>query len=144
MERTLLKTGFDARELAAALSGLAALLAGVGLVYYFEPTTAGFYPQCVFYKLTGLYCPGCGTARGLHALLHLDVAGAMSYNPLMVLSLPFLLYAGGSAAYGSLAGKDRPRRLLPAWVIWGIFIIIVSYWVLRNVPVYPFILLAPG
>lgn len=113
-------------------------------VYAFEPTTAGFYPQCVFYRLTGLYCPGCGTARGLHALLHMDIASAFSYNPLMVVFLPFLLYAGGKGAYRRISGTDTPRRLVPAWVIWCIFVLIVAYWILRNLPAWPFTLLAPG
>ena len=28
------------------------------------------YAPCLFYALTDLYCPGCGTLRGLHELLH--------------------------------------------------------------------------
>jgi len=142
VSRGMLLPGLTGR--ARLIAVLLVLAAGVAMVYAFEPTTAGFYPQCVFYKATGRYCPGCGTARGLHALFHLDVAGALPYNPLMVVSLPLLLYAGLKNAYRNISGTDTPRRILPAWVIWCIFVLIVSYWLLRNVPYYPFTLLAPG
>jgi len=146
MERTYLiyRPGTRITKLVRPVAILVALAAGICIVYAFEPATAGFYPQCVFHMLTGLYCPGCGTARGLHALLHMDPASAFSYNPLMVVSLPFILYASGKGAYRNLTGSTAPRRLLPAWVIWAIFVVIMAYWILRNLPVYPFTLLAPG
>lgn len=41
-------------------------------------------------------------------------------------------------------GKPAPERpLLPARWIWVILIAIVMFWFLRNIPVYPFTLLAP-
>ena len=48
-------------------------------------------PSCPLYALTGLYCPGCGSTRCLYSLVHFDLPGAMAMNPLLVISLPFLL-----------------------------------------------------
>ncbi|HEV2113081.1 MAG TPA: DUF2752 domain-containing protein, partial [Terriglobales bacterium] len=89
-------------------------------------------------------CPGCGSLRALHQLLHGNLAGALSYNPLMVLSLPFVVYWVASQAVLLWRGEALPRRFIPARWIWALLVVVLSFWVLRNVPVYPFSLLAPG
>src|SRR5213594_4204761 len=69
------------------------IAAAASYIFIFEPGKSGFFPVCPFRALTGLTCPGCGSTRGLHRLLHGDVVGAFKLNPFMVLMLPFLLYA---------------------------------------------------
>src|SRR5882757_3156742 len=69
------------------------LAAGAAYIFIFEPGKTGFFPACPFRTLTGFTCPGCGSTRGLHRLLHGDVISAFEFNPIMVLALPFLLYA---------------------------------------------------
>lgn len=63
------------------------------LVYYFvfDPVGNRFAPQCLFHKLTGLQCAGCGSQRLVHALLHGDVVAAFRANALAFISIPFLL-----------------------------------------------------
>ena len=70
--------------------------AGLAVVFFRDPGRAGSYPSCPSLALTGLYCPGCGTLRALHLLLHGDFAGAVGMNVLMVVSIPFLAYYGVS------------------------------------------------
>lgn len=48
-------------------------------------------PQCLFNRLTGLQCPGCGSQRMLHALLHLRPAEAFRANPVALMLLPYLM-----------------------------------------------------
>ena len=112
------------------------------LVYRCDPTTSGFYPPCPFHALTGLYCPGCGSLRALHQLAHGDLGAAFGLNVLMVLSAPFLAYAFVAQGLSALGWRLLPRPFLPAWVIWSLLGVIVAYWVLRNVPVYPFSVLS--
>src|SRR5690606_2629375 len=50
---------------------LAGVLAVVGFYGLVDPAT-GILPSCPFYTLTHWYCPGCGSQRALHALLHGD------------------------------------------------------------------------
>jgi len=38
-------------------------------------------PQCVFIRLTGLPCLGCGGTRCAHNLVHLDFAQAFLFHP---------------------------------------------------------------
>ena len=52
------------------------LAAGV-LVYLVDPAGSRAFPPCPSPWLTGFHCPGCGTLRSLHRLLHGDLAGAL-------------------------------------------------------------------
>lgn len=129
------------RSVCTGLLGMAA--AGATLLFFFDPSTAGFYPSCPFHALTGLYCPGCGTCRALHALLHGNVAEAFWFNPLTVLALPLLIYLLAPYVAFGLGARKVSVASVPARYTWVLLWTILAYWVLRNVPYYPFTLLAP-
>ena len=38
----------------------------------------GAVPPCLFYRVSGLYCPGCGGTRAIRALLEGDQIGRAS------------------------------------------------------------------
>ena len=119
--------------------------AGVAVLAGNNPAGSAFFPQCLFHRLTGFHCAGCGITRALHALLHFRFAEAMRMHPLLVLSLPLVGYAVAIELTAWVLG-DRyrgPRVRLPAWGYWILIATILGYWVLRNVPVWPFTLLAP-
>ncbi len=68
------------------------ILAGLAVLYACPPGGGyGFYPPCLIKTCTGLSCPGCGSTRALHALLHLRFSQAFSLNPLFTCAAPFLL-----------------------------------------------------
>lgn len=113
------------------------------VLYLFSPTSAGFYPPCPVYALTGLYCPGCGTARALHQLLHGNVLKAIDFNPLMMLFLPFLAYGFVSYISVGLGGRALPRLFTGMRWAYAIYGLMFAYWILRNIPLYPLTLLAP-
>jgi hypothetical protein len=50
-------------------------------------------PACPFHRLTGWWCPLCGSTRAVHHLLHGDVAGFVSRNALLVVLLPLAAVA---------------------------------------------------
>ena len=112
-------------------AGAFILLAAAAL-FFFNPAESACFPPCPLHRLTGLHCPGCGSLRALHALLHADLAGAMRMNPLMVLSIPVL------AAW--LVRPAWARGPAPAWAS---FAVLVTYGIVRNIPAWPFVLLAP-
>ena len=125
------------RRLMALLIWLS-LAAGIAYLYIFEPGKSGFFPACPFRTLTGFTCPACGSTRGLHRLLHGDVVAAFQFNPLLVLALPFLLYA--LVRYTNAAFRGRPLKLkqLNAKHGWALVVVILSFWVFRNTAFYPF------
>jgi len=133
-----------ARSRYATLAAVTALGAGAFVVLRrIDPNVAGSpLPPCPLHALTGLYCPGCGSTRCLHALTQFDLPGAMAMNPLLVVSLlplAVLVLHGAGLLPQRLLGL---RNVLAAPGLW--LILLVGYGVLRNLPWYPFTLLAPG
>lgn len=108
------------------------LAAILGTVYYaYNPMDSGFFPKCPFYVLTGWKCPGCGSQRAIHALLHGDVAGAFVQNSFMMLCIPYLAMLG----YAEWRRKDKPelyRKLHRTCIIRMVFVLVVGWWVGRN------------
>jgi len=113
------------------------------LLRVFDPAASHLFPPCPLRALTGWYCPGCGSLRALHQLLSGNLGAAFALNPFAVVSLPFLLYGVVSYASFSLRGKYLPRVLLPAKWIQTLAVALLMFAVARNVPMYPFVLLAP-
>lgn len=112
---------------AAVAVAAGALLAVVGTV---DPGIPGRYPTCPFLSVTGLFCPGCGTLRALHAMAHLDVQ-AVSLNALTVAAAPVLACIWWQWARRNWAGAPRPG-LAPAWRIRALLAVVLAFWVLRN------------
>lgn len=112
-------------------AGAGAVVAFVGMV---DPNEPGHYPTCPFLWLTGLYCPGCGTLRTIHALAHLDPVAALGLNPLAAVMIPFLLFWWGRWVVRAWQGRPRRTTLAhPAW-LWAFIALIMVYWVVRNLP----------
>ena len=132
----------DERLKSAAIAGL--VVAASVVLFFFDPATSGLYGKCPFHMLTGLHCPGCGTLRASHQLLHMNLAAAIRLNPLTVASMPFLTYAFASRALTGLRGRPLPRIFVPAPWIWALLVVILAFWFLRNFAFYPFSLLAPA
>jgi len=121
-------------------TGLVLAATGVAGVLLFtcNPAGSNLYPPCPFRAVTGLLCPGCGTLRALHQLSHGNLQAALLLNPLTVLMLPGL--AGWCFAKGvrAVAGRRTPAILIPAPWIWTLLAVVLLFWVLRNLPWYPF------
>ena len=124
-----------------ALAVLASL--GVAMLYTFDPRNTDSYPVCPFLGLTGYHCPGCGTLRALHQLLHGNVIGALGYNPLTILALPFIAYSYAAGAARAFRAPALPRVFIPPAWIWALLVGVIAFWVLRNVPIAPLTFLVP-
>lgn len=53
----------------------------IGLAYYLWVIVTGVAMPCLYYKTTGLLCPGCGISRMFMSILKFDFVSAFSYNP---------------------------------------------------------------
>ena len=113
----------------AALAGVA-----VGVVALVDPNEPGHYPTCPFLALTGLYCPGCGSLRAVHALTNGDVTTAVGLNVLTVLAVVALSLLWARWAWRSWTGAQR-TTVAPAALIWSLSVAVVVFGVLRNVPI---------
>ena len=105
----------------------------VGIFYYlFNPLENSWMPQCVFHKLTGLQCMGCGAQRMAHSLLHGDFRGAFQANALLLCFLPFL----GFLVWVEFNRVSHPliyRRVHSRWVIIAVSAILTAWLILRNI-----------
>jgi hypothetical protein len=128
------------RLLAAA--GAGGMVAGAAGVSYFAPTTAGFFPVCPLYSLTGFACPGCGLTRGFHALFHGDILTALDYNALLPFFALFLSFGFAAMIYYAASGRRLPFKLHPN-VLWIFFVLLLVFGVARNLPWYPLSVLFP-
>ena len=115
---------------------LAGIAGAAAVLYAVAPDRNRWLPPCAVRAVAGVYCPGCGSLRAIHRLLHGDLAGAVRMNVLMVASLPLI----GWLLLSDVRGRTPPAR---SWAIWTYFAVVLLYGVLRNLPWEPFRALAP-
>jgi hypothetical protein len=113
--------------------------AATAVLFCFDPSTVHFYPPCLFRLLTGFYCPGCGSLRATHALLHGRLGEAFRLNPLLLISMPVV--AGMLVIDPRLKPKYR-LSMNPVFPV-IVLVVVVAFWIVRNIPLYPFTTLAP-
>jgi hypothetical protein len=117
---------------------VATVLGSGAVLFFFNPGTHGFYPVCLFHKLTGWNCPGCGGTRAAYELLHGHFRNALRDNALFVLTLVALTVH--SAWFVVRKIRHRPATLaVPPKVLWAFLIIVVAFGVLRNLPAFSFL-----
>ena len=100
----------------------------------FDGTPGMFCAECLesLPFIAPPYCPGCGGTRAVHALLHGHPLKALRYNAIL---LPGAVCAGLVWKYPKLQ-TNKPF----AYTVATVFIL---FFILRNIPCYPFSLLAP-
>jgi hypothetical protein len=107
------------------------LLMGIALLvtlHLQDPADAGLYPACPSNALSGYACPGCGSLRATHHLLHGRLNAAWGYNALLVLALPLFLLQWGLWRVRRRPGAQLfPRPILVLWVL-----AIVAWGIIRN------------
>lgn len=115
------------------------LLGILGLLYYVFGKFTGLYIPCIFYKVTGWYCPGCGVTRMFHALLEGDFYRAFNSNEALFLLLPFfvigfLVYIIRYIKTGT--GKNSKAE---SFFIYLVLVIVILFGIVRNLPQFGFL-----
>jgi hypothetical protein len=87
---------------------------------------------CLFRKVTGLMCPGCGNSRAVLALLRLDVAGALGYNLLFPVEFFYLGWVVFHCCRSYLRGKRFSYAPPLPWLDICILIAVLVWWLVRN------------
>ena len=110
-----------------------AIIAIIGAVYFMvDPTTSRWVPKCTVYTLTGYKCPGCGSQRMLHSLLHGDLKAAWHYNAFLICFIPFIIF-------GAAVEMNRKRyptlyaRVYSTPVIITVCVLIILWTICRNI-----------
>lgn len=120
------------------------LAAGTAFVLLWLADGRALPMRCLLNEFTGLHCPGCGMTRATRAALAGHWLEAFRFNPLGVILLPLALGAVGLELAGWVRDRPLPWRLkLGARGSVALAVAVMAFGVLRNVPVWPFDLLAP-
>ena len=128
---------FSKQKYKYAVSAAIAILAVAAVVFYsynIDTMQSELAPKCMFLKLTGFKCPGCGTQRALHSLVHFDFMGVVRYNVFLLFAIPYLLLLFYLQFFG---GKERFPRIssliYSSTAIMAVFYLIIIYWITRNI-----------
>ena len=97
----------------------------------------GYLPvSCLFYDLTGYYCPGCGSGRMVRAILSGNFLTAFAYNPVFFFLLPVTgLYGVFRAlewAITSTVSLGGGKKEAAFWIL--VMAFVWCFGVLRNLP----------
>lgn len=106
---------------------------------------ARYLPPCLLHKWTGLHCPGCGGTRAFRALSHGDLVTAIGMNPFAVALMFAVALITLRISWEAVFPEKRwPRLAISDRWAWLIVVVMLLFAVLRNLPWWPFTLLAPS
>ena len=97
-----------------------------GLAYAGFVHLTGLAVPCLFHRITGFQCPGCGITRMCLALLHLDFASAYRANPFVLVTSPILLWL----LIASLQEKQHGRGYHAVSVLYACALVLFG--IVRN------------
>ena len=115
----------------------------LALYFSWNPSDTNMFPKCPVYSASGIYCPGCGSQRAAHQILNGNILNGIRHNYLIALLALVFLYQAFMFIMNNMLDKGITNLLHKSNVTLGILIIIVLFWILRNINMFPFTELAP-
>ncbi|MEO0404969.1 MAG: DUF2752 domain-containing protein, partial [Bacteroidota bacterium] len=71
------------------------LILGIGwLIHLFihDPQESDAFISCPIYSVSGYECPGCGSQRAIHDVMHFRLVDAFKHNAMVLLMLPYIFF----------------------------------------------------
>ena len=105
------------------------------VIYQLFPTFLKQYlPPCMFLKLTGFYCPGCGGTRAVIALLKGKVLTSFIYHPFV----PYTALVGGWFMISQTIERITKGKLSIGMkykdiYLWIALVLVVANFFLKNI-----------
>lgn len=109
----------------------AALCAGIrfGILDLFKNMS-----HCIFHRMTGLYCPGCGGTRAVTALLRGKILTSLYYHPVVVYTAVFAGWFMFSQTVERLSmGKLKIGMRYRDIYLWIALILVVLNCFIKNI-----------
>ncbi|HAG70298.1 MAG TPA: hypothetical protein DCL38_10060 [Lachnospiraceae bacterium] len=107
------------------------IAASAAVVYILAVRKLGFGIPCLFHRVTGFKCPGCGVTGMLTALSRLDFKTAFSSNPFLFITLPFPAFE-----LIFMWSRSVNKRKSPSWnegLLIFYLILLISWGIVRNI-----------
>ncbi|TWO31471.1 DUF2752 domain-containing protein [Seonamhaeicola sediminis] len=115
----------------------------LSLFFLYNPLENSLFPKCPLYAFTGTYCPGCGSQRAIHQILNGNIITGLRHNFLIVLLVLIIIYDLFIKFLNVLLKRKFSNLLHKPAITISLLVVILLYWVLRNINQYPFNILAP-
>ncbi len=110
------------------------LLAGFMMIRMFPDFFSAFYVPCVFYKLLGLYCPGCGGTRAVLSLFEGKFVLSFLYHPLVLYTAVVYLWYMISHTIEKLShGKCKIAMRYRDIYLWLALVILIINFAVKNI-----------
>ena len=113
---------------------ISGLIAGCVIYFIYNPVESVLFPKCPFLLLTGLKCPGCGSQRAIHAMLHFDFYAAFRHNAMLLFSIPYIILLV-VAKIARFISPDSvfTAKIQSASIIRVFFALVILFWITRNI-----------
>ena len=105
-----------------------------GLLYGWICITTGVAIPCVFRKITGYSCPGCGISRMCIHLMRGNVAEAVKCNPALFFCMFPLAVVFADSLVRYIKTGERKMKWWQNILLYIIIGILLVYGVVRNLP----------
>lgn len=109
------------------------VMAALFVFYTLDPAEQPLFPRCPFLLATGYECPGCGSQRAIHSLLHLEFKSAFRHNGMVLLAIPYVLLAVYLQYFGGSKRNPRLEKIFfGRWSALAVLLGILIFWIGRN------------
>ncbi len=103
------------------------------LFYRYNPSQNSYFIPCLIHEYTGYQCAGCGSQRAIHQLLHGNIIESLKLNALLVISLPFVLFAISIQLWNTFSEKKYEYPLFKKKLFYIVCILfILAFAIGRN------------
>ncbi len=110
----------------------------VGMGYYLAIQFMPFGIPCIFNKLTGLFCPGCGITHMIDDMLHLNFRDAARENLMLAILIPIwsvILFFRVVFKFRTLGSNGNLFNIF----VWCSIALLIVFGILRNIPGFEFL-----
>ena len=111
--------------------GILAFLLLFPLYVRLAKSISPIFSGCLLHDYLFLYCPMCGGTRAVEALLHLEFAKAIAYNPMVIFGGAAAFILDGVALIRILK-KKKQILVIPGWTWIACTVIFLLFGVVRN------------
>ncbi|MCD7835345.1 MAG: DUF2752 domain-containing protein [Lachnospiraceae bacterium] len=115
------------------IAGLIALaVSAVFAVVFFYCFLPHLTVPCIFFWITGLYCPGCGGTRAVKALLQGKILLSLWYHPLVLYALIlYMVFMGSHTLELFIHGFKGVK--FHSWYVYAALGIVIINCIVKNI-----------
>ncbi len=117
------------------------ILMAVGFLYIILRHLTGFYLPCLFHRLTGFYCSGCGITRMFLHILKGEWTKAFSSNCVVFCLLPFFGVGYLRHVYRYVRWNKKGLSRTENILCYIVIAILIVFGIIRNI--FPIDILIP-